>query len=92
MNITRDYERIYSRLKRAEEDAVKLAMAKIEKNESDITMRTAFKLNGWNPKWPIEHAAEWYDFDFEFADSPDVTSLKANYRVKLLVKSNQFFL
>lgn len=84
LDVTDDYDKIYSRLENAEEGAVNLAKMKIDRNESDVTFRTAFRLNEWNPTHPLEHAAEWFDFDFEFADAPDHTSLKANYRVKYI--------
>ena len=80
-DVTNDYEKLYKKLERAEEEAIKLALNKIAHNESDVSFRTAFSLNGWKPSHPLHFATEWFDFDFEFADSPDVTSLKANYRV-----------
>ena len=83
LDVTSQYEKIYQNLSKAEEGAIDLASKKISQNESDVSFRTAFSLHGWNPQHPIHFAAEWFDFDFEFADTPDVTSLKANYRVLL---------
>ena len=34
---------------------------------------------GWNPSTPIEDIAEWFNFDFCIAETPDVTSLFVLY-------------
>ena len=82
VNVTEEYDRIYSKLEKAEKESVQLARMKLNGKETDVTFRTAFRLNDWgDPSTPLENAAEWFDFDFEFADAMDHTSLKANYRV-----------
>ena len=54
---------------------------KVGKKEPDINYRAAFALLDWRPKHPIEKAAEFYYFDFEFADEPEDTGLKNNAHV-----------
>ena len=43
--------------------------------DDDITVRAALENFGWNPSTPIEDVAEWFNFDFYIAETPDVTSL-----------------
>ena len=42
---------------------------------NDITMRTALEKFHWTPSNPTEDVTEWYEFDFCFAELPDMTSL-----------------
>ncbi|KAI8582496.1 hypothetical protein K450DRAFT_206140 [Umbelopsis ramanniana AG] len=43
-------------------------------DEADISSRACLNIVGWNPDTPLKQAAEYYAFDWEFAENPDVTS------------------
>ena len=59
-------------------------------NEPDINFRAAFALSGWRPIHPLEKAAEYFEFDFEFGDEPEDSGLKANAKViSLTLKSKE---
>ena len=79
--MTKEYEEVYSRLESSLEKVVELAKRKEERNEPDINFRAALALSGWRPIHPLEKAAEYFDFDFEFGDEPEDSSLKSNYKV-----------
>ena len=49
---------------------------------ADITVREALTRKGWEPSNPTEYVAEWYNFDFSYAESPDKTSLFGAYSAK----------
>ncbi|KAG2173264.1 hypothetical protein INT43_004638 [Umbelopsis isabellina] len=51
-----------------------LAENRSKTHQADISSRAALDLVGWNPLKPIEQAVEYYAFDWEFAEDPDVTS------------------
>ena len=44
----------------------------------DISVRTALEENGWKPQTPVDNAIEWLGIDFEYADTPERTSLQSN--------------
>ena len=46
---------------------------------ADITVREALIKKGWKPSNPTEYVAEWYNFDFSYAENPDKTSLFGVY-------------
>ena len=80
-NVTEEYHGVWTRLDEAKKVAVKIAERKLEKNEPDINFRSALALADWRPRHALEKAAEWFDFDFEFGDEPEDTSLKCNFEV-----------
>jgi len=48
------------------------AGARAEKNLVDTTARTGYGLIGVKPKTPHEMAVEYYTFDWEYAQTPEV--------------------
>ena len=54
-------------------------------NEPDINFRAALTLADWRPTHPLEKAAEYFEFDFEFGDEPEDTGIKSNAKVLLNV-------
>ena len=80
-NVTEEYHGVWERLDHAKRIAVKIAERKMERNEPDINFRSALALADWRPTHALEKAAEWFDFDFEFGDEPEDTSLKSNFKV-----------
>ena len=46
-----------------------------------MNYRVALMLADWRPVTPVQSAAEFYDFDFEFSDEPSDTGLMDNYEV-----------
>jgi len=90
-NVTSKANEAFDHLEKALSGAVKLAKKKIEKGEPDVNFRVALALQDWRPLTPIERAAEFFDFDFEFGDDPSSTGLKSNYEVfDLHGKNDQF--
>ncbi|KAF7732131.1 hypothetical protein EC973_006386 [Apophysomyces ossiformis] len=64
----------YNRFIEAYATMTKLAENRLAKNMVDLSARTAFEMVGWKPKTPVEDAAEYYGFDYEWAEDPPVTS------------------
>ena len=75
-NVTDEVNNIYDHFDDILEESVKLMERKVEGKEPDINYRAAFALLDWKPTHPIEKAMEYYEFDFEFADEPEITSLE----------------
>ena len=44
----------------------------------DISVCTALEENGWKPLTPVDSAIEWFGIDFDFAYTPENTSLLLN--------------
>ena len=80
-NVTSEYEQLYPRLDKAVEHAVTVSERKIRDLEPDINFRAALALADWRPTHPLERAAEYFEFDFEFGDEPEDTSIKSNAKV-----------
>ncbi|XP_070577589.1 uncharacterized protein [Ptychodera flava] len=59
----------------------KLAWELLRDNKSDISLRAALRLGGWNPKTPLDKILEYLHVDFEYGDIPYVTSLKSSAAV-----------
>ena len=55
----------------------KLAKDIEDYDKPDMSQRTALRLGDWVPTTPIEHTIENYMYDFEWADRPEVTSLRS---------------
>ena len=66
------WENIASAVLDMEERAQKI----VDGGLADMSQRAAMRLAGWLPTTPLEKAVEWFDFDFEWAHNPDVTSLQ----------------
>ena len=81
--MTSEYEKVYPRLDRAVEHAVTVSERKIRDGEPDINFRAALALADWRPTHPLEKAAEYFEFDFEFGDEPEDTSIKSNAKVTI---------
>ena len=87
-DVTEDYDKMYEdSLGPAEIYAYNLARNKAATNATDVSFRAALRLGGWRPITPVHHAAEFFSFNFEFADVPERTSLLANYKVAWTMKS-----
>ena len=54
----------------------------IDHLQPDINFRAALALAGWRPTHPLEKAAEYFEFDFEFGGEPEDTSLQSNADVR----------
>jgi len=80
-NVTAEYNQLYSRLYKAVKNAVDVAERKDKGNEPDISFRAALALADWRPTHPLEKAAEYFEFDFEFGDEPENTGIKSNAKV-----------
>ncbi|CAF4448979.1 unnamed protein product, partial [Rotaria magnacalcarata] len=44
-------------------------------NLEDLSFAEGQRLRGWIPKTPYENVADWWAFDFEFADKPTASSM-----------------
>ncbi|CAO3625809.1 unnamed protein product [Mucor hiemalis] len=65
---------IYDKANEALEAVNALGMKKIEKDLVDISGRAGLDISGWIPKNPREDAAEYYVWDWEFGESPELSS------------------
>lgn len=46
-----------------------------ERNLEDLSFAQGLSLRGWTPRTPYEKLADWFAFDFEFADTPSASSM-----------------
>ena len=49
-------------------------MKKIAKDLVDISGRAGLDISGWTPLTPREEAAEYYVWDWEFGETPELSS------------------
>jgi polyamine oxidase len=54
-----------------------LAGSRVPRSLVDLTARTGYSVINQKPKTPHEKAAEYYQFDWEFAQTPEESSLIA---------------
>ena len=54
------------------------ARVRVDQNLVDLTARTGYCLIGQKPKMPHEEASEYYQFDWEYAQTPEQSSLIAS--------------
>ena len=52
-----------------------LSSTPMSANQPDISVRIALNRNGWNPTTAEDNYLDWYNFDYGFGDSPNITSL-----------------
>ncbi|KAF7732130.1 hypothetical protein EC973_006385 [Apophysomyces ossiformis] len=64
----------YDRFNEAYEALSKLAEYRLNHNMVDISVRTGLEMVGWKPQTPVEKAVEYYVFDWEAAENPEVSS------------------
>ncbi|KAG0741670.1 hypothetical protein G6F23_007406 [Rhizopus arrhizus] len=50
------------------------AMKRIKNNQADLSGRTALNLVGWEAQTPLEEAIEYYVWDWEMGENPEVSS------------------
>lgn len=55
--------------------AVEMGNRREAEGDSDISVRDGLTMNGWTPVTPADEWVDWYNFDFCFAEPPDVVSL-----------------
>ncbi|CAM0142142.1 hypothetical protein VKS41_004154 [Umbelopsis sp. WA50703] len=53
----------------------RLAQARMERGLVDLSARTALQLEGWSANSSMKAAIEYFGFDWELAEPPEVTSL-----------------
>ena len=81
VEITRSRE-LQQRIKEwyaVEEKITDEAIQRTKAGLPDISMRRALEDNGWIPQSPVDSVIEWLGIDFEFAYTPDNSSLQINY-------------
>ena len=76
-DVTDEADPSWERLELAMEKITKIAKKIVDNDKPDISQRAALRLSDWVPKSAIDRAIEWFDFDFEWADVPGVTSLQS---------------
>ncbi len=76
-DVTDEADPSWERLEAAMEKAAEIAQDIVDKGKPDMSQRAALRLSGWRAVTPIDHAVEWFDYDFEWADVPGVTSLQS---------------
>ncbi|RCH92099.1 hypothetical protein CU098_009565, partial [Rhizopus stolonifer] len=50
------------------------AMKRIKNNQADLSGRAALDLTGWYPETPLDEAIEYYVWDWEMGETPEVSS------------------
>ena len=79
--MTDEYNQLYERLEAAIDTAVDTAKSKEKRNDPAVNFRAALALADWRPTHPLEKAAEYFEFDFEFGDEPEDTGIRSNAKV-----------
>ena len=64
----------HNRLKKTKTVMNSILMDKLQKNGSDISIRTGLQIAGWYPDTAADQILEYYAYDFDNADKPDITS------------------
>ncbi len=75
---TIEAERIWIDIHRLHSDMYARAEKIVNGNLPDMSQRAAMRLADWFPKTPLEKNIEWFEFDLEWNNRPDVTSLQVN--------------
>ncbi|KAI7853467.1 amine oxidase [Circinella umbellata] len=52
-----------------------LALKRLQNGQVDISSRVGLDLAGWYPMTPLDEAIEYYNFDWEYGENPEVSSL-----------------
>ncbi|ORY47647.1 amine oxidase [Rhizoclosmatium globosum] len=53
-----------------------IAEERTKKDLLDVSLRTAYRIAGWNPDNELDNSIEWNSFDYEQAETPDVSSFE----------------
>eukprot|EP00117_Sycon_ciliatum_P036670 scpid57569/ scgid1642/ Polyamine oxidase len=56
------------------EEMVKRQRMQVDDSADDYSLRAAMRMEGWVPEDHADHAIEYFNYDFEYARSPDETS------------------
>ncbi|CAF4153693.1 unnamed protein product, partial [Rotaria magnacalcarata] len=64
-------DQAFAHFKQVLDDATKREASNLE----DLSFAEGQRLRGWIPKTPYENVADWWAFDFEFADRPTASSM-----------------
>jgi len=91
-DVTAEADDAFDKVEPALDKASELAQRKYENGEPDVNYRVALMLADWRPVTPVQSAAEFYDFDFEFSDEPSDTGLMDNYEVYSLPSDSDKFI
>ena len=59
-----------------------MAGARVSQGLVDLTARTGYSMVNQKPNTPHENTAEYFQFDLEYAQTPDQTSLVASSWVR----------
>ncbi|XP_070567358.1 uncharacterized protein [Ptychodera flava] len=81
-DVTAEASKRQEDLGRATDYAYELANEIIDKNLSDMSIRAALRLGGWNPTTPLDKIVEYFEYDFEYAGIPYITSLRSTVTVE----------
>ncbi|XP_077995015.1 uncharacterized protein LOC144448613 [Glandiceps talaboti] len=76
-DLTQEGDERYNGLNNAIEYAYTLADDLVENGKPDMSIRSALRLGGWIPTTALDKVLEYFDYDFEYADIPKMTSLKS---------------
>ncbi|XP_038070408.1 polyamine oxidase 7-like [Patiria miniata] len=79
-DVTDEADANYERLEKGIEKLHELS-ARLKQNDDlpDISMRSALRIGEWIPQSAIDKAIEWFEYDFEYAEAPEVSSTKAAF-------------
>ena len=78
---TANFSDIFKEYEEAYFDLTVAAGARVEKNLVDTTARTGYGIIGIKPRTPQEMAVEYYTFDWEYAQTPEVPAASLSYQV-----------
>ena len=75
MDVTESLQQRGEDISAAYERIGALSSTMMSANQPDISVRTALNRNNWNPTTAVDNFLDWFNFDFDFADPPDIASL-----------------
>ena len=75
-DITDEADELYERFDPIVEAVEELSSVWHRNGLDDLDLRSTLRFLGWRPQTPLEHAVEYYEYDFETAQPLDLTSVK----------------
>ena len=75
-DVTNQADKVYERFDHIVEAIEELSATFYKNDLDDLDIRSALRFLGWRPTTPMEHAVEYFEYDFETAHIPDLSSVK----------------
>ena len=75
-DVTKQADEVYERFDPIVKALEELSVSFYKNDLDDLDIRSTLRFLGWRPTTPMEHAVEYFEYDFETAHIPDLSSVK----------------